>query len=231
MNRSKLLLVAVAMLLSSVSLRAQSITDLISSGSVSDVVTSVTGGLTISSSNIVGEWNYVEPAVELSSESLVSSAAGTVVSSQIESKLDTYCSKVGITSGDFAFVFNSDNTFTSNIGSRSLGGSYSVDGTSGTITLKYSAVSSINIGSLTASTTLTSTSLSLLFPADKLLSLFSALASSSSDGDLQLLSSLSEQYDGISIGFMLSGKVATDSSTSSTASQVESAVNAISKFF
>ncbi len=231
MNRSKFLVAAVAMLLSSLSLKAQSLTDIISSTSVSDIVSSVTGGLTITSSNIVGEWNYVEPAVELTSESLVSSAAGTVVSSQIESKLDSYCSKVGITAGDFAFVFSSDNTFTSNIGSKSLGGSYSVDGTNGTITLNYSAVSSINVGSLTATATLTSTSLSLLFPADKLLSLFSALASSSSDSDLQLLSSLSEQYDGINIGFMLSGQVVTESSTSSTASQVESAVSAISKFF
>ncbi len=239
MNKTKFLVATIALLFSTISLSAQSLSDIVSavssssstSSTVSDIVSSVTGGLTVSASSIAGEWDYVEPAVELSSESLLTSAAGSVVSSQIESKLDTYCSKVGISAGQFAYVFSSDGTFTSNIGSKSLGGTYTVDSDNSTITLNYTAISSISIGSLTASTTLTSTSLSLLFPADKLLTLFSAVASASGSSELATLSALTEQYDGISLGFSLSGEAVTTTSSSTTSSTVQSAVSALSNLF
>ncbi|MFI3285871.1 MAG: DUF4923 family protein [Rikenellaceae bacterium] len=227
MNRSKLLFATFALFISSFSLHAQSLSDIISAASSSDVVSSVTGGITLSNDKIVGEWDYVQPAVELDSDSVVSTAAGSLVSSQIEAKLSTYCTKVGIKAGSFAFVFGSGNTFTSNIGSKQLSGTYTIDAESGTITFNYSA-STLNIGKLTANATLTSSSLSLLFNADKLLSLFSALGSSSNE-ELQLLSSLSEQYNGLKLGFELKGEVV--ESASSTTDKVESAIDAVSKWF
>ncbi len=232
MNRSKLFVATLMLLFTTSTLSAQSLSDLFSSSSVEDVITTVTGGTTLSAAKIVGEWDYVQPAVELSSDSIVSTAAGSVVSSQIETKIESVCSKVGISSSSFAFVFSSDGSFTSNIGSKQLGGSYSVDADAGEITLTYSAVSSINIGSLTASATLTSSSLSLLFPADKLLSLLSALGSSSSNSEIELLSSLVSEYNGMNLGFELAGEAAEDSTEeSSTASKIEDAVSTISKWF
>ncbi len=230
MNKTKVFSAVFALMFSCASLNAQSFKDILTSSTTSDVVSSVTGGLTITDSNIVGTWKYVEPAVELKSDSALSNAAGSLASSQIEDKLNKYCSKVGITAGKFAFVFNSDGTFTSNVGSKSLGGSYSVDSETGKITLSYKAINTIKIGTLTASTTLTSNSLALLFPADNLLKLLSAVASVSSRAELQLVKTITEQYNGVGVGFSFSGKVAT-TSAASTATDVKNAVNAISKFF
>ncbi len=231
MKKIKVFSIAMALMVSSASLRAQGFKDFFSSGSASDVVASVTGGITVTNSSIVGEWKYVEPAVELSSDSALTDVAGSLASSQLEDKLSTYCEKVGISAGKFAFVFNSDGSFTSNVGNKSLGGTYNVDSETGKISLSYKAVRAVNIGTLTASTTLTSNSLSLLFPADNLLKLLSAVASISSKPELKALSTLTKQYDGISLGFSLSGTAVVDSSNASVATGVDKAVNALGKFF
>lgn len=229
MNKLISVVAATILMFSSVSLRAQSISDLLSGTSVTDVITSVTGGTTVTSSSIVGEWDYSAPAVELTSDSILSSAAGTVVASQLESKLEDLYTKVGIKSGAFSFVFSSDLTFTSDIGSKSLGGTYTVDESAGQVTLNYGVLNSITIGKLTADVTLTSSSLSLLFSADKLLDLVSAVASVSSNDSLALVSSLVDQYDGVKLGFELSGEAAT--TTTDTSSAIEAAASAISKWF
>ncbi|MFI3281355.1 MAG: DUF4923 family protein [Rikenellaceae bacterium] len=228
MKKTIFFIASMILLFGSTALKAQSISDLFSSTSVTDVVASVTGGTTLSSSNVTGEWNYVSPAVELSSDSVLTSAAGAVATSQIESELSDLCTKVGIEPGTFAFVFNDDLTFTSNVKSRDLSGTYTIDSTNSQITLKYSALGTISIGTLTADTTLIGDSMSLLFNADKLLSLISAIGSISSNESVQLLSSLAEQYDGVKLGFELATESTVEESTTSA---VESAVSAISKWF
>ncbi|MFR9533944.1 MAG: DUF4923 family protein [Rikenellaceae bacterium] len=221
---------AVAMLLfCSSAVKAQSLSDIVSSISSSDVVTAVTGGSSVTVSSVTGEWKYVNPAVELTSDSVLSSAAGTVVSSQLESKLSDACSKVGIEEDVFAFVFSSDQTFTSNIKTKDLSGTYTVDTDKSQITLKYSAIGSTSIGSLTADVTLSGTSMSLLFSADKLLSLLSAVSSVSSNTTLSTISALADQYDGIKLGFELEGESTT--TTSTTSSAVSAAASALSKLF
>ncbi len=210
-------------------IKAQSLSDIVSSISSSDVVTAVTGGSSITVSSVTGEWTYVNPAVELSSDSVLTSAAGTVVSSQIESKLSDACSKVGIEEDVFAFVFNSDQTFTSNIKTKDLSGTYTVDTDNSQITLKYSAIGSTSIGSLTASVTLSGTSMSLLFNADKLLSLLSAVSSVTSNSTISTISALANQYDGVKLGFELEGESTT--TTSSTTSTAAAAASALSKLF
>ncbi len=230
MNKSISFFAAAILLFSSSSLKAQSLSDIVSSISVTDVVTSVTGGSSITVSNVTGEWTYIAPAVELSSESVVSSAAGTVVSSQIESKLEDLCSKVGIEADVFTFVFNSDQTFTSNVKSRNLSGTYTVDADNSQISLKYSAIGSVSLGTLTADVTLLGTSMSLLFSADKLLSLLSALSSVSSNSTLATVSALVDQYNGVKLGFELEGDSSTTTSTT-TSTAVEAATSVLNKLF
>lgn len=203
--RKKISAITLSLLLLTTAINAQSFLDLLSSDAVQsvvqDVVETVTGGTSITVDNITGTWNYQSPAVDLEGDSIIDSATGSVVSSQIESKLSEYCAKVGITSSLFSYTFNSDNSFTCSVKGKSLSGTYSVDGSS--VTLNFSA-SSINIGSMTAQASISGSTLSLLFNADKLLSFFTKIVSSSSNSTLSLISSVAEQYDGMLLGFKLS---------------------------
>ncbi|MFI3266466.1 MAG: DUF4923 family protein [Rikenellaceae bacterium] len=221
----KYLLLA-SILLCGSQINAQSFSDIFSSSTVKDVVTSVTGGQTLSQDNILGEWTYLKPAAQLNSDNVLTSAAGTLATSEVESKLEEYCSKVGLTASTFKFTFESDNTFTCTVKTKNLSGTYTIDSNSNTLTLKFGVYSTINLGSITADVSLLTDSMSLLFQADSILSLISKVSSISSNSTLELLSSLSEQYDGLMLGFELEQTV--DNSTESSAS---SAISTIKNLF
>lgn len=201
----KILMLSVAMVVSLFSgeLKAQSwLSNLVSSDVVSDVVSTVTGGTTVSSSTIAGTWNYDNPAVEFESDNVLKSAAASLTTSSIEDKLAALCTKAGIKQGSFSFTFDSASSFSCTVSGKNLSGTYSISGE--TIALKFTAVSSINIGTMTAQTSLSGSSLSLLFQADALLSFISKVASVSGSDTLSAITTITDQYDGILLGFEFS---------------------------
>ncbi|MFR9523172.1 MAG: DUF4923 family protein [Rikenellaceae bacterium] len=221
--------ITVALLLFSANLAyAQSLSSLFSSSNVSDVVATVTGGSSITVDNVAGEWSYVAPAVELSGEDILSSAAGIVATAQIEAKLTEICEQAGIKEGGFTFTFAEDLTFSTEVEGRELSGNYSIDSENSQIILNFNAYNSISLGTLTANATLVSSSLSLLFSADKLLDIISTIGSLSSDSNVQLLTTLAEQYNGVMLGFELAKEQSTIDGASSA---VEAASSLLNKLF
>lgn len=210
------------------------LSSILSSSAVQTVVEAVTGGETISTSSVAGDWSYSQPAVALESDNVLTEAAGTALTSKAESTLSTYCSKVGITAGKFSLTLGSDSSFSFVLSSKSLSGTYTIDGSS--IALAFQAVGTVNLGTISAQASLSGDSLSLLFEADKLLEITSAL-SSSSNASISAVSSLLSSYDGVSLGFQFSKSSTTASSTTSTStttstsSSVSSAVSAASSLF
>lgn len=196
----KFLLSISALLLLSSSVQAFSLKDLVTTENVESVVSTITGGTSVTTSSIAGTWNYNNSAVKLESDNVLTEAAGSLATSQIETKLDSALSKVGISSGLMTFTFGSDSTFSCSAKSKTLSGTYSVDSDS-KITLTFSAVGTLNIGSVSAYTELTSSTLSLLFDADKLMSIVSAISSVSGSSALESVDSLLGNYDGVLVGF------------------------------
>lgn len=172
--------------------------------SATEVVTAITGGSSVTSANLVGTWSYTNPAVELDGDNVLTNVAGTVVTSQVETKLSTVCSSVGISAGVCSITFSSDNSFSFAVKGKSLSGTYTTDGDAGTVALKFSVAGAVNLGTVTANVTLSGSSLSLLFNADTLLAFVSKLSSSSSNTSLQLISTIANEYDGILMGFEFS---------------------------
>lgn len=197
----------VAMLLTSISFgaRAQSslLNNLLSSDVVNEVVNTVTGGTSVTVANMTGTWTYANPAVELVGDNALENIAGTAATSQVETKLSETFTKVGISAGTFSFTFNSDSSFSCTLKSKTLSGTYTVDTTNSQATLKFSAVSSVNLGSLTANVSIDLSSMSLLFEADKLLSLISTLSSVTDNSTIQTLNTLVSSYSGLMLGFEL----------------------------
>jgi hypothetical protein len=170
---------------------------------LSSVVSSVTGGTTISTSNLQGTWKYSSPAVSLQSDNILTSAVGTAATSQVEKKLSTYYKKLGITASNFNYTFNSDSTFTNVLRGKTLSGTYSIDSENKTITLNYALYGTISLGSLTASVELSGSTLSLLFEADKVLKLITAASALTNNSTLNTLNTLISQYDGMKMGYKL----------------------------
>ena len=83
---------------------AQSLKDILSSSTVKDAVTSLTGGKSVTSANLSGTWNYVNPAVLLEGDNALKNVAAGAASGEIEKKLQSYCDKIGIKSGTFSYT-------------------------------------------------------------------------------------------------------------------------------
>ena len=186
------------------SAQAQSWKDILKSETVQKVVSSVTGGQSVTVASLQGTWTYVDPAVQLGSDNTLKQIAGSAATTELEKKLKEQCAKVGIVEGVFSYTFHEDSTFTSALKKGSLKGTYSVNEADKTIAFTYTAGTSDRaIYTLIASTVLAGDNLTLLFNADKLLTFLTKVASLTSNSTFQSLSQLAEQYDGLMLGFDL----------------------------
>lgn len=169
---------------------------------VAEGISKVVAGDTVSASSIVGTWKYSAPDCKFESDNLLAKAGGTVASKQVESKMEGICNKIGITSSTCSYTFNEDGSYTQKLNKRNSTGTYTFDAANKTLTMKT------RLGfSFTAEVSISGSTMSLLFKADKLLSLLKTTAGIASKGSgntaLSTLSSLSEQYDGLMLGFEL----------------------------
>ena len=106
---------AAALLSSAADINAQSLKDLLNKGkelieneNVSDAVGTIAEGLLgkILPSDICGSWEYSGPAVKFTSDNMLSNAASSLVSGQIEDKLGQYIQMIGIKEGSFGYTFS-----------------------------------------------------------------------------------------------------------------------------
>lgn len=178
------------------SANAQSWKDIFNIENVSkavDVVKEVTGTAVVK--DITGKWNYSGSAVQFDSDNLLNKAGGTVAASTVESQLDAQLSKVGITAGATSFTFNEDGSFTSIVGKRTLKGTYTYDSSASTIHMKFSGL----IG-MDAAVSGSSSAMSMLFDADKLLQLVTFLGSKVNNATIKSITTIAESYDGMKLG-------------------------------
>ncbi len=185
-------------------MKGQSLKDILNSSAVKNAVTAVTGGSSVSSESLQGTWTYVNPAMRLEGDNALKNVAGSLATTEVEKKLKEYCEKVGIVEGVFNYVFNSDSTFTSALKKGSLKGTYSVNSSDKTLTLRYTvAGKSLGITTLTANVVLSGDELTLLFNADKLLKFLGTVSSLSDNSTLSTINKLVSEYDGMMLGFDL----------------------------
>ena len=179
-----------------------------SSGGLGDIVSGVGSVLNgvLSSSNltvadIVGTWNYVEPAVDFKSDNFLMKAGGAAASSTIVKKIEPYYNMLGVK--NLQFVVNQDGTFSLGFGMLKGSGTIETDG-NGEFIFHFQALGSMNIGSMTAYMSKNlSGQLSLTFDATKLLSLVDAIGKISSNSTVQTVTNLLNSYDGLTVGFLL----------------------------
>ncbi len=170
---------------------------------ISSVASAVASKVTGESNSLVGTWTYSGPACEFESDNLLTKAGGSLVSSKIEEKMSGIYEKLGFTE-DTSYTFNSDSTYSASIGSRSISGTYSYDSDAQELTLKTTLGVKVTVN---VSKGLIGDTMSLLFEADKLLSLAQTITGTvsekTSNSAISTVTSLLDQYDGLQLGISL----------------------------
>lgn len=206
---------------------------------VMNVLGSLLGNsLTLSPEAIEGTWNYEGVACILESENALSEIGGTVVTGQLESKMDEMLSRVGIKSGNCSFVFSKEGSCTILVGGYTIEGTYVLVPEEKVINLSF-MYGQLN---LKANVAYEIQNLNIVFKADKLLNFIKGITSSLSNNaageQLQQLSSISQTAATLGTllnsynGMMLGAKMTRDSagavevsSTSTTSAPVENTTN------
>lgn len=164
-----------------------------------DVAKTMVGDKATTAESIVGTWKFSGPDCRFESENLLAKAGGEAAAVQVEQKLEPVYYKLGME--DCVYYFGSDNTYTQTIKGHTSKGTYVFDEDNKTVTMKTKLGVSIK-----AQVMVTGTSMSLLFNADKLLSVLKSLTDMASkvDSDASIIGALSDNYDGLLLGFELS---------------------------
>lgn len=171
---------------------------------ITDALGSLISSDKLTVADIVGNYTYSKPAVAFKSDNLLKKAGGTVVSSQIESKLAPYYKTVGI--DKMTFVINNDNTFTMKVRGIPFSGTIEqcTDGSQANFTLKFKAVKKISVGSMNAYVVKSANKqVSITFDVSKLVSLLQKVGGLTGNSSIKTLTSLLSSYDGICAGFAL----------------------------
>lgn len=162
------------------------------------VAKAVVGDKATTSSSIIGTWKYVGPQCQFESESLLAKAGGEVAAKEVEEKMQTVYDKVGMSGCEY--TFNEDGTYSYTLKKRKISGTYTFDDQEKTITMKG------KLGVKTvAHVTVTGNDMSLVFNADKLMSVLKTItgAASKVNSTAATINSVAGSYDGLMLGFDL----------------------------
>ena len=160
-----------------------------------NAITSVIGLDKLSAKGLIGSWRYSRPGCAFTSENLLAKAGGEMAAVKIEEKIQPYYQQVGITSDNTYITFNEDGTFSAKILGTPLKGTYTFDEAAAKITLKTMLFSTNCYAKREYG------GISVLFEANKLLTLLQTIAAFSGNQNLQAIGDISKQYDGVRIGF------------------------------
>ena len=160
-----------------------------------NAIQSVIGLDKVKAQNLIGTWSYSNPGCAFTSENLLAKAGGEMAAVKIEEKLLPYYQQVGLSSSNTIVTFNEDGTFSSKIAGTPFSGRYTFDEGTQKITLKGLLLS------VNCYTKREYVGISLLFEANKLLTVLQTMSALSGNKDLQTIGDLSKNYDGVRVGF------------------------------
>ena len=160
---------------------------------LSGVAKAVVGNKATTASSIIGTWTYSGPECQFESENLLAKAGG-----EVEEKMIAVYNKVGM--NNIRYTFNEDGTYSYQMKKRTVTGSYVFDDAAKTITMTG------KLGLKTvAYVTVTGNDMSMVFKADKLMSILKTItgAASKVNSTAATINSVAEAYDGLMLGFEL----------------------------
>lgn len=165
---------------------------------IGNILTSVIGLDRPTQAELIGTWHYAQPGVAFTSENLLAKAGGEVAATTTREKLATYYNSLGISKSNTFLQFNQDGSFAGKVDGKSISGSYTYDESNCQITLKTL------LFTIPAYAKKTSVGMSVLFESKKLLNILQTVAAISGNSTLSTIGEISQNYDGIRMGFDMS---------------------------
>lgn len=165
---------------------------------LSGVAKAVVGNKATTASSIIGTWTYSGPECQFESENLLAKAGGEMAAKEVEEKMIAVYNKVGM--NNIRYTFNEDGTYSYQMKKRTVTGSYVFDDAAKTITMTG------KLGLKTvAYVMVTGNDMSMVFKADKLMSILKTItgAASKVNSTAATINSVAEAYDGLMLGFEL----------------------------
>ena len=165
---------------------------------LSGVAKAVVGNKATTASSIIGTWTYSGPECQFESENLLAKAGGEMAAKEVEEKMIAVYNKVGM--NNIRYTFNEDGTYSYQMKKRTVTGSYVFDDAAKTITMTG------KLGLKTvAYVTVTGNDMSMVFKADKLMSILKTISGAASkvNSTAATINSVAEAYDGLMLGFEL----------------------------
>lgn len=165
---------------------------------LSGVAKAVIGDKATTANSVIGTWTYVQPKCQFESENMLAKAGGAVAAKEVEEKMQKVFEKIGM--NGCQYTFSEDGTYSYTIKKRTIKGTYTFDDTEKTITMK----GKLGIKTV-AHITVTGNSMSMVFNADKLMSVLKTItgATSKINSTASTINSVAEAYDGMMLGFEL----------------------------
>lgn len=173
------------------------------------------GTSSVSAADLVGTWNYSQPAVAFESKNVLTNVGTAAASSAIEKKLATYLTKAGFTKGKVQLILNEDKKNGYVVyNKKKVPVNWSVNGSDLTLKVGTSAINE-KLSSTSKLTNLTKynsfkmnvkksgSELQVAMKADKLMSLLQSIlsaAGSTSSSSLSSIASLTKSIDGMYLG-------------------------------
>lgn len=176
------------------------------SSTLGNVLSGLAGVVYSSPVTLDGTYSYNGVAVSATSSEggVLSNLAGTAVTAGIETKADEYLSKVGIRPGAMTWTFNAaDNTFSLQVGSLTIPGTYKVGDGERTVTLTFGK--SMQFLSMTGTLESSLSGARMLFTIDKAMKFIKKVVSLAGQASSQVssIASLANGYDNYRLGFKL----------------------------
>lgn len=173
-------------------------------GGIFGAINKLTGNDKLDYSDLVGSWTYESPAVSFKSDNLMKNAGGIAASKAVESKIEPYFQRAGITQLNVTFA--EDSTFVMQVKRVKLQGTVEKKGKENFV-FHFKAIGKVNVGQMTAYITEEEPGkISLTFDASRLISLVDKIAQISGNTSMKAASSLLNGYDGMTVGFTLKKK-------------------------
>lgn len=148
---------------------------------------------TATTNNIVGTWVYQEPAIVLTSNNVLTSAAAKLAAKKVEKNLQTHLTKYGIKPGLMSITFQKDGTFTEIIGKKTVKGKWQIK--ENQLVITYGTVKPVSI-----TTQIDGKNLMIVTNATKLLTLFKTLGAKSTNSTISTVTSLMKNVNGMQCG-------------------------------
>ena len=168
----------------------------IGSNALGGLLDLVVGSVKLSQADIIGTWNYVEPACAFTSENLLAKAGGSVAAKTVNEKLLPVYKSLHISSGNTQLTFNENGQFTGKIGGFPMSGTYTFDATNGLVKMK-------SLTTFTAHLTRSTHGMNFTFESKKILTLLQTVSALSGNTSLSTIGDISKQFSGVRLGFAM----------------------------